>query len=148
MASRPLFTSRELMTLGMFVFSVETTLYEVLIRSREWRHASAERFGARAASQYVGPGQDNVTISGLLVPEIQGRYSALETLADMAAAGETYPLMDGLGRILGHYRIVRLDEDHVQVMAGGLPRQVAFRIELERGDDVTDGLGLIAEEPQ
>jgi hypothetical protein len=66
----------------------------------------------------------------------------------MAAAGETYPLMDGLGRILGHYRIVRLDEDHVQVMAGGLPRQVAFRIELERGDDVTDGLGLIAEEPQ
>jgi hypothetical protein len=79
MASRPLFTSRELMTLGMFVFSVETTLYEVLIRSREWRHASAERFGARAASQYVGPGQDNVTISGLLVPEIQGRYSALET---------------------------------------------------------------------
>lgn len=135
--------SRELMTLGMFVFSIDTALYEALTRSREWRHATAERFGARAAAQYVGPGADNIGISGRIVPEIAGRYSAIETLADMAAAGETYPLMDGQGRILGHYRIVRIDEDHVAIMAGGLPRQVAFRIELERGDDESDSLGSI-----
>lgn len=135
--------SRELMTLGMFVFSIDTALYETLTRSREWRHATAERFGARAAAQYVGPGNDNVSIAGLIVPEIAGRYSALETLADMAAAGETYPLMDGLGRILGHYRIVRIDEDHAVIMAGGIPRNVAFRIELERGDDDTGAQGTI-----
>jgi hypothetical protein len=134
---------RELMTLGMFVFSVDTLLYQALTRSREWRHATADRFGARAAAQYVGPGSDNVSISGLLVPEIAGSYSAIETLADMAAAGETYPLMDGLGRILGHYRIERLDEDHIVVMAGGLPRQIGFRIELVRGDDEGDNLGAI-----
>lgn len=135
---------RELMTLGMFVFSVDTMLYQSLTRSREWRHATADRFGARAVGQYVGPGNDNIGISGLIVPEIAGRYSALETLADMAATGDSYPLMDGLGRILGHYRIVRIDEDHAVVMGGGLPRQIAFRIELERDDDETDNLGQLA----
>lgn len=134
---------RELMTLGMFVFSVDTALYEALTRSREWRHATAERFGARPAAQYVGPGVDNIGISGRIVPEVAGRYSALETLAEMAATGDNYPLIDGLGRILGHYRIVRLEEDHAAIMAGGLPRQVAFRIELERDDDDQDELGAI-----
>jgi len=131
------------MTLGMFVFSIDTALYDRLNRSREWRHATAERFGARAASQYVGPGGDNISISGLIVPEIAGRYSALDTLAGMAATGDSYPLINGLGRILGHYRIVRLDEDHAFIMAGGLPRNVAFKIELERSDDETDNLGSI-----
>lgn len=143
MASAPLTSSRELMTLGMFVFSMDSALYDTLTRSREWRHATAERFGARAASQYVGPGVDNVTLSGMIVPEIAGRYSALDTLADMAATGDSYPLMDGRGRILGHYRIVRLDEDHAVIMAGGIPRNVAFRLELERADDAGDGLGAI-----
>lgn len=143
MASMPLSPSRELMTLGMFVFSIDTALYDRLNRSREWRHATAERFGARAASQYVGPGGDNISISGLIVPEIAGRYSALDTLADMAATGDSYPLINGLGRILGHYRIVRLDEDHAFIMAGGLPRNVAFKVELERSDDETDNLGSI-----
>jgi len=144
MASAPLTTSRELMTLGMFVFSMDTALYDALSRSREWRHATAERFGAREASQFLGPGADNVSLSGRIVPEIAGRYSALETLADMAAAGDAYPLIDGLGRILGHYRIVRLDEDHAVIMAGGIPRNIAFRLELERTDDPSDALGSTA----
>lgn len=143
MASIPFNTSRELMTLGMFVFSMDTALYDALTRSREWRHATADRFGARAASQFVGPGADNVTLSGRIVPEIAGRYSALDTLADMAATGDSYPLMDGRGRILGHYRIVRLDEDHAMIMAGGIPRNIAFRLDLERTDDDQDGLGSI-----
>lgn len=144
MASQPLTSSRELMTLGMFVFSMDSALYDTLTRSREWRHATAERFGARAAAQFVGPGADNIGLSGRIVPEIGGRYSALETLADMAATGDSYPLIDGLGRILGHYRIVRLDEDHGVIMAGGIPRNISFRLDLERSDDAGDGQGSIA----
>lgn len=146
MASMPFTTSRQLMTLGMFVFSVDTALYDALTRSREWRHATAERFGARPAAQYVGPGADTIGLSGRIVPEVAGRYSAIETLAEMAATGDNYPLIDGLGRILGHYRIVRIDEDHTTIMAGGLARQIAFRIDLERDDDDQDQLGAIPEE--
>lgn len=143
MASQPLTSSRELMTLGMFVFSIDSALYDTLSRSREWRHATAERFGARAASQFVGPGADTIGLTGRIVPEIGGRYSALETIADMAATGDSYPMIDGLGRILGHYRIVRMDEEHGVIMAGGIPRNISFRLELERTDDDQDGQGGI-----
>ncbi len=137
MASSPP-TARELMTLGMFVFGMSTAAYQELQRSREWRHATSERHGARDAAQFIGPGPDTISLGGLLVPEVAGSFGALKTLADMADAGDTYPLIDGLGRIFGHYRITRLDERHLSIMAGGLPRHVDFRIELERGDDEVD----------
>lgn len=137
MASRP--SPRELMTLGMFLFSMDSATYQSLQRSRNWRHETSERFGARPAAQFTGPGDDHVTLSGLLVAEIGHRYSSIETLAEMAGAGETYPLIDGLGRIFGHYRIVTIEEEHLSILAGGVPRHIGFRIELERGDDQVEG---------
>lgn len=139
MASRPpLSTSlspRQLMTFGMFIFGMDSAAYQSLRRSREWRHATSERHGARDAAQYIGPGADAIELAGLLVPELGARYSSLRTLAAMADTGDNYPLMDGTGRILGHYRIVRMDEDHLTVMAGGIPRHVDFAIQLQRAAD-------------
>jgi len=139
MASRPPFATnlspRHLMSFGMFVFGLDTAAYQSLRRSREWRHATSERHGVRDAAQYIGPGQDTIELAGLLVPELGARYSSLQTLAAMADTGNNYPLMDGTGRILGHYRIVRMDEDHLTVMAGGIPRHVDFAIQLQRAAD-------------
>lgn len=133
MASKP--TTRELMTLGMFIFGMESAAYQDLQRTREWRHETSDRHGARPVAQFIGLGPDSITLAGLIVPELGGSYSSLDTLAAMADAGDTYPLIDGAGRIFGHYRIVRLEEQHLTVMAGGAPRHVGFRIELQRGDD-------------
>lgn len=140
MASKPPDTPspRELMTLGMFLFGMDSAAYQSLQRSREWRHAATERHGARDAMQFVGPGADTITLSGLLVPELGAKYSALETLAEMAETGETYPLIDGQGRIFGHYAITRMEEEHLSILAGGAPRHVGFRIDLQRGDDEVD----------
>ena len=135
MASRPIPSPRQLMTLGMFIFGMDSAAYQNLQRSRSWRHALSERHDARDAAQFTGPGPDTIGLSGLLVPELGADYAAMEVLAAMADTGDHFPLMDGLGRILGHYRIVRLDEDHLTVMAGGVPRHIGFRIELERGPD-------------
>ena len=133
MASRP--TTRELMTLGMFIFGMDSAAYQNLQRSREWRHATSERHGARDAAQFIGPGGETITLGGIIVPELGGKYAALEALAQMAGTGDTWPLVDGQGRIFGNYRIVRLEEDQKVILAGGAPRQVDFRIELQRGDD-------------
>ena len=139
MASKP--TSRELMTLGMFIFGMDSAAYQDLQRSREWRHESTNRHGARPAAQFIGPGPDTVTLAGLMVPELGARFASLETLAAMADAGDTYPLIDGSGRIFGNYRIARLEEQHLSVMAGGAPRHIGFRIELQRGDDLVETAG-------
>lgn len=123
-----------LAALGMFVFGLETMLFDELARNRAWRHGRTERFGARAASQFLGPGEDGITLTGTLVPELAGSYSSLETLARMADAGEAYPLADGTGTILGHYTIEKLEERKTSLLDDGRPRQVGFSIELQRAD--------------
>lgn len=123
-----------LLTLGMFVFGMDTLAYDGLRRRTSWRHGTSERFGARPASQYLGPGEDNVSIAGRLMPEVAGSFSAIETIRTMADTGDDYPLVDGLGRVLGHFRIVALEQEQLVIMAGGLPRGIDFTIELERVD--------------
>lgn len=134
MASAPLdnLSPRQLMTLGMFVFGMDTLPYQSLLRSSEWRHGGQERHMARDANQFLGPGAETITITGLLVPEVAGDFGSFETLRAMADTGDDHPLMDGLGRVLGDFVILRLEEEHRQILAGGLPRQAGFTIELRR----------------
>lgn len=133
MASAPL-SPAHLMTLGMFVFGMDTIAYSDLQRRMSWRHEDSDRFGVRPAGQYVGPGEDTITIAGLIVPEIAGTYSSIDQLVEMANTGDNWPLIDGLGRVLGHYRIEGMDQAHHGIMAGGLPRGVDFSIDLKRVD--------------
>jgi hypothetical protein len=96
-----------LFALGMFVFDSQTLLPDRYDRDRAWRHARDDRFLAPAASQFVGPGEDKCSFSGVLVPELAGSASAIETLAEMANEGEAWPLMDGTGTVLGTFTIER-----------------------------------------
>lgn len=123
---------RQLMTLGLFVFGMDTVPYQALRHAMEWRHGTSDRHQALPASQFLGKGPETVTISGLLVPEIAGSYSSFDRLEEMAGTGEAQPLMDGSGKAFGHFTIVRFEREHMNVMAGGIPRQVAFSIDLER----------------
>lgn len=122
----------QLAALGMFAFTTDSTLFDRLTRSRDWRHERTERFGAIAASQFVGPGADKITLTGRLVPEVLGRYGALETLVEMADTGDAYPFMDGRGQILGHFTIDRVDEGHDNLTEDGRARVKDFTIELTR----------------
>ena len=43
--------------------------------------------GARAATQFAGPGEDNITLSGILMPEAAGTLDSIETIRAMADHG-------------------------------------------------------------
>lgn len=123
-----------LAALGMFVFETDSALFDKIARARDWRHERTDRFGARAASQFTGPGEDRITLSGILVPEIGGDFWAIETLAQMADEGEAYPLMDGLGNVLGAFTIDRISEEKGNLIDTGMQRRNDFTIELSRVD--------------
>ncbi len=131
MASAPL-SPAHLMSLGMFVFGMDTAAYTDFQRRMAWRHEQNDRFMARPASQYVGPGEDAITLAGVVVPELAGSYGAIDMLIDMADNGDNWPLMDGLGRVLGFYRIDAMEHTHHTVLAGGIPRAIGFSIDLKR----------------
>lgn len=134
MASAPLMSPAQLLTLGMFLFGMDTAAYSDFQRSQAWRHEGTDRHMARPASQFVGPGEDTITLGGLLVPEIAGSYSALDRLVEMADTGGNWPLVDGTGLVLGHFRIDKLDRTHRIVLAGGIPRAIDFQLYLTRLD--------------
>ena len=120
------------MSLGMFAFEMGTVPFQELGRSTEWRHGSTPRFGARPASQYLGPGDDKVTLTGALIPGFAGTHASLRSLKEMADQGEAWPLVDGSGRVHGIFRIDRIDDRQGQFLDNGVPRRSDFTIELAR----------------
>lgn len=124
-----------LMNLGMFVFDLPTLTYNQLQRRSTWRHATSDRVGARPAGQFVGPGDDNITLTGMLAPIAIGDPGSLDELRRMADTGEAWPMLDGAGRNYGAFVITALDETQKSILDNGVPRISDFTLSLQRMDD-------------
>lgn len=124
-----------LMNLGMFVFDLPTLTYSQLQRRSTWRHATSDRVGARPAGQFVGPGDDGITLTGMLAPIAFGDPGSLDELRRMADTGEAWPMLDGAGRNYGAFVITALDETQKSILDNGVPRISDFSVTLQRMDD-------------
>ena len=123
-----------LMSLGLFPFSLPTLAHDDLSRRTAWLHATASRIGARDATQYVGPGEETVSIGGTAHAELTDGRACLDQLRDMAGTGQAWPLVDGAGTVFGAFVIQTLDEKHKALFPDGTPRAIDFSIELLRID--------------
>src|SRR5450830_1044862 len=83
-----------MMSLGQFVFSLNTLAFEELKRQTTWRHPSNSRVGQRPARQFVGPGDDTINLTGVQVPEFMGKRQSLPQLRDMADSGRAWAMVD------------------------------------------------------
>jgi hypothetical protein len=119
-----------MMALGMFAFSMGTLPYQDLKRRTDWRHARNTRVGARDAVQFVGPGEDTISLSGCAMAELQTGRASLHELRDMAATGDRWSLVDGTGQVFGAFVIVSIDEGQSIFFADGTPRRIDFGIDL------------------
>lgn len=124
-----------LMALGPFVFNLPTLAYSELQRSTSWRWPGNSRVGARDALQFVGPGDDTIRVSGVLVPEVAGSLSSLRQLRSMADAGKTYAMVDGAGRVMGAWVIEEMTEGGSYFTTEGVARRTDFAISLKHADD-------------
>lgn len=124
-----------MLSLGLFVFGLDTIAYQELTRRSDWRHAAGERLGARAAYQFLGPGLDTFSLPGVLMPELTGPNMSLEQIRGMAGTGDAYPLVQSDGVVIGQYMITAVDERKSTFLPGGGARRVDFSIELERATD-------------
>ena len=124
-----------LMALGMFVFGLPTLAYQELQRQTTWRHPSNSRVGGRPARQYVGPGDDTITLSGVLAPEFKGSTRTLLQLREMANSGKAWALVSGAGEVFGAWVIENLTETRTVLMDNGAPRRIEFELQLAAVDD-------------
>ena len=124
-----------LMSLGLFPFSLPTLAHDDLSRRTAWRHATAPRIGARDATQFVGPGEESVSIGGTAHAELTDGRACLDQLREMGATGQAWPLVDGAGTVFGAFVIQTLDEKHKALFPDGTPRAIEFSLELLRVDE-------------
>lgn len=133
-----------LMCLGQFVFGINSLSYQQLQRQTNWRWASSNRVGQRPARQYAGPGDDTLTMSGWIAPELAGDRTSLDRLRVMGAAGEPYVLVDMTGTVFGLWVIEGISETGTLFRIDGKARRIEFSMTLNRvDDDQIDQLGLI-----
>lgn len=130
-----------MLALGMFVFSLSTLAYQELQRQTEWRHPSSSRVGAAPARQFIGRGDDSITLPGILFPELAGSKLSLDALRLMANTGKAWPMIEGSGRIYGLWVIESLSETKTLFFRDGTPRRIEFTLSLKRIDD--DQLDLV-----
>jgi len=136
-----------MLALGMFVFSLHTAAYQELQRQTDWRHASNSRIGVGPARQFVGRGEDTITLPGVILPELAGSLLSLDALRLMANTGKAWPMVEGSGHIYGLWVIESLSETKTLFFRDGTPRRIEFTVNLKRIDDdridlLGAGLGL------
>lgn len=131
-----------LMTLGGFQFALNTAAHETLQRDTAYRWEKQDRLNREPAMQFIGAGEDKITLAGVIYPHFRGGLGQLNTMREMAGEGEPLQLVDGLGNVLGPYCIARVTEGQTTYVGPGIPRRVDFSLELVRyGEDQLTGGG-------
>lgn len=126
-----------MLQLGSFQFGVTTAAYQELKRTTEWRWPGQEQFGKLAALQFVGRGNDTITLPGVIYPEYRGGLTQLDALRALGDTGEAQTMIDGRGNIVGKWVIERVDEGQQVFAAAGVPRRQEFTLQLRRVNDDT-----------
>lgn len=122
--------------IGQFVFTPDDLSFTDLQRQRAWNYAENSVASGRAPKQYIGPGEDSVTLNGIVYQEHGiGTRQSIENLADMASTGQGYVVMDGSGYLYGVYVIESISENKSILVFEGVPRKIEFNVTLKRVDD-------------
>ncbi|HCJ9732199.1 TPA: phage tail protein [Escherichia coli] len=124
-----------MMIYGMFVFELKTLPHQQVQQNKAWRHVKNDRINRSASWQYIGAGEDQMTLSGILYPEITGGEVSLSLLTTQAYTGRPWPLIDGVGKIYGMYVITGLQIIRSELDCYGKAKKIEFTISFQRCDE-------------
>ncbi len=128
----PIAASNVMMRLGDYKFTLPLAVYQTLERSTEWKWPSQTRFLQGPSSQFVGNGEDRITLNGVIFPERLGGSKQIDRIREMGDMGQTYLLIGGTGKIFGFWIIEGVDEKQSLFAAFGTPRKQEFIIKLRK----------------
>ena len=136
-----------MLALGMFVFMRQTLPHQTMQRDADYRWPSNSRVGKRDSFQFLGPGEEKITLAGTLYPELTGGKLSMTSIRLMADQGRAWPLLDGTGTIYGMYVINNISETGSLFFADGTARKIDFTLTLTRvGESLAALYGDIGEQ--
>lgn len=124
-----------MMVYGLMVFMRQTLPYAEQQHTVDYRWPTNSRVGERAAAQFLGVGDEKITLTGELCPEITGGALSLLTFKAMADEGCAWPLIGGNGTIYGMFVVESISQTHSEFFANGAARKIGFTLSLKRVDE-------------
>jgi hypothetical protein len=128
-----------MMMLGGFKFALNTATFQEVNRATSYRWPSQERVGQYFARQFTGPGDDTITLPGVIYPDFRGGYAQIDNLRSIAEQGRPVKLISAMGDMLGVWVIERIEDSRKVFKPDGTFRKQDFTVTLMRfGDDNAD----------
>lgn len=124
-----------MMIYGLLPFMRQTMPYSELQHNADWRWPTNSRVGQRASAQFLGPGDERITLSGELRPEITGGALSLLAFKLLADEGRAWPLIGGNGTIYGMYVVENHSATQSEFFSDGSARKITFSLSLLRVDE-------------
>jgi len=124
-----------MMIYGMMPFMRQTLPYGELQQNIDYRWPTNSRIGQRPSAQFIGVGDEKITLSGELRPEITGGAVSLMTVRLLADQGMAWPLIGGSGMIYGMYVIESISNTHSEFFPNGAASKIMFTLNLKRVDE-------------
>ena len=133
--------SGQMLAIGDFKFSINTAAYQSLQRSINYRWQSQERIGRMPAQQFVGIGEESISLDGIIYPHFNNEgIKQITEIEIMAADGLPLDVIDGGGNSYGQWVIISINETKTIFFSNGAPRKVEFTISIKKyGKDENQG---------
>lgn len=123
-------TTKTLIKLGDFKFSVDTAAFSELRRVRSFNWASQQRMGQKPVLQYTGEGEESISFGGVIYPALGAGINQIETMKTMAGRGQPLLMVAGTGDVMGYWSIAQVEENRSYLFADGVPRKQEFQLSL------------------
>jgi phage protein U len=138
--------TKVMMMMGPYPFMLDTAAYQEIKRVSTYRWKEQSRIGRKPGQQYVGPGADQITLKGEILPHWKGGYYQLDLMRAQAGRGKPMLLLEGHGGfVLGDWVILNIEGTGTELQANGAARVINFSLTLKEygGDEGSfGGFGL------
>lgn len=104
-------------------------------------YAKKELLGRLPGREYVGEGDETLTLKGQVLPTKIGGLGEIEALHGLRRAGQQLIVLRGDGLLLGWFAIENVKESHEHLAANGVGQVVKHEIKLVRVDPPGGGAG-------
>ena len=121
--------------LGDFLFEADGVSFNNFDRGSEYSWQSQKRLGLAPSRQFMGKGEETITISGIIYPHKAGAPADITKLRKMAEKGEPYVLSythEKQGQYMGKWTIDRIEEKRSSFIKEGAAKKIVFTLELSR----------------
>jgi phage protein U len=130
-----------MMQLGNFQFSIQSAAYQDLHRSVDYRWAEMQRISHRPSLQFVGIGNDEIELRGVILPTFQGGIHQVDILRTYAQKGKPQTLATGRGENWGPWCVRSITDEQSTMTFKGTPLKIEFTVRLSYYGPDDESLG-------